>query len=121
LGDYVYALPLKARIASENSNDFENTYNAVGAVVVIDCTAIVSTPSVVFKLQGKDTGSGKYYDIITSAAITAAGTTVLRIYPGLTAAANLTVSDVLPRAWRINAVNGDADSITYSVGIHLIG
>jgi hypothetical protein len=120
LGDYILTHPSVARTATNNSNDYDNTYNAVGAVVTIDATAITSTPSVVFKLQGKDTGSGKYYDIITSAAVTGVSTVVLRVYPGLTPAANLIVSDVLPKVWRVLATHGDADSITYTVGVSLI-
>lgn len=94
--------------------------NARGLHVIIDVTAITATPSVVFTIQGKDPASGKYYTLLASAAITAAGTTVLRVYPGLTVAANLTANDVLPRTWRVVAVHGDADSITYSVGYSLI-
>jgi len=104
-----------ARTATVNGDDISND-DARGAIVVIDCTAVAATPSVVFTVQGKDPLSGKYYTILTSTAITATGTTVLRIYPGLTAAANVTVSDILPTVWRVIATHGDADSITYTVG-----
>lgn len=87
-----------------------------GLVVTIDVTAVSATPSVVFTIQGKDPASGKYRDILVSAAITATGTTVLRVYPGLTAAANTVASDVVDAVYRIRAVHGDADSITYTVG-----
>ena len=87
---------------------------------MIDVTAISATPSVTFTIQGKDDLSGKYYTILASAAITGTGTTVLRVYPGLTAAANLTANDVLPGTWRLITTHGDADSITYSVGASLI-
>jgi hypothetical protein len=108
-----------ARTATEASADFLNSESA-GAVVVIDVTAVTSTPSTVFTLQGKDQLSGKYYTIIASAALAATGTVVLRVYPGLTAAANLTVSDVLPHCWRVNAVHGNANSMTYTVALHYI-
>ena len=45
---------------------------------------------------------------------------MLRVYPGLTASANVTASDVLPATWRVEAVHGDTDSITYSVSANLI-
>lgn len=90
-------------------------HNASGVVITIDVTAIVTAPSVVFTIQYKDTLSGKYVDLLVSAARTAVGTTVLRIRPGLTAVANLTVNDVLPRLWRVKAVHANGNSITYSV------
>lgn len=109
-----------ARTATANSSDLPNS-DSRGAHIVIDVSAVSATPSVTFKVQGKDPLSGSYYDILTSAAITATGTTVLKVYPGITAAANVAVSDVLPQVWRVRAEHGDADSITYSVSASLIG
>ena len=108
-----------ARTATPAAADQTN-YNARGAVITIDVTAAGVTPSVVFTVQGKDATSGQYYTILASAAIVGAGPTVLRVFPGLTAAANTTVSDVLPRTWRINAVHGNATTITYSVGVSMV-
>lgn len=108
-----------ARTATVASADITNR-GGRGAVIVIDVTAAADTPSVVFTVQGKDDLSGKYYTMLASAAITATGTTVLRIFPGMTAAANVAANDVLPRTWRVNAVHADADSITYSVGASII-
>ena len=108
-----------ARTATPTPYDGTN-YNARGLHLTIDCTAAAATPSVVFTIQGKDALSGKFYTILASAAITGTGTTVLRVYPGLTAAANTVASDVLPRSWRVIATHADADSITYSVGASLI-
>jgi hypothetical protein len=95
-------------------------YNARGLHLVINVTATTSTPSVVFTIEGRDVLSGEYYTILASVAITAIGTTVLRIYPGLGASANVIANDVLPRTIRVKAVHADSDSITYSVGISLI-
>ena len=88
---------------------------ARGLHLIIDVTAVTATPSVVFTIQGYSALGGDYYTVLASAAITATGTTVLRVYPGLTAAANTVANDVLPPAWAVDAVHGDADSITYSV------
>lgn len=108
-----------ARTATPTPFDGTNL-NGRGLHLVIDCTAVTATPSVVFTIQGADVLSGKFYTILVSAAITGTGTTVLRVYPGLTASANVTASDILPRTWRVIATHGDADSITYSVGASLI-
>lgn len=108
-----------ARTATTNGSDTVN-YNGSFLHVVIDVTAAADTPSVVFTIQGKDVVSGKYYTLLASAAITGTGTTVLRVGPGLTAAANLVASDILPRTWRVIATHADSDSITYSVGASVV-
>jgi hypothetical protein len=60
-----------------------------------------SGTSLTVTLQGKDVVSGQYYTVLTSAAITTAGLTVLRIYPGISASANAAANDVLPPVWRV--------------------
>lgn len=90
-----------------------------GLHLTIDCTAVTSTPSVVFTIMGVDRVSGKTYDILVSAAITGTGTTVLKVGPGLTASANVVANDIIPPVIRIKAVHGDTDSIVYSVGAAL--
>ena len=109
----------EARTATVNGELYTNT-EYKGVDVVIDVTAVASTPSVVFTIQGHDIASGKYYTILASAAIVGTGTTVLRVYPGLTAANNTVANFALPRAWRVIATHADSDSITYSVGFSAI-
>lgn len=108
-----------ARTATVATSDQSNTEHR-GVVVIIDVTAIASSPSVVATIQGKDEISGKYYTILASAAIEATGTTVLRVFPGATAATNLVANDVLPSTWRVNLVHADTDSITYSVAAQVV-
>lgn len=108
-----------ARTASVNSPDLRNLYGR-GVVIVINVTSKGAAPSVVFTVKGKSSLDGSYYTIIVSAAITNTGTTVLRVYPGLTAGANVVVSDVLPAVWRVEAVAGNSDSLTYSVSANYI-
>lgn len=104
-----------ARTATPDTQEFDLPPGVRGLVVVIDVTAISLTPSVTVTVSGVDRLSGKVYTILASAAITATGTTVLRIGPGLTAAANATANDLVPPVIRVTASHGDADSITYSV------
>ncbi len=90
--------------------------------LAIDVTAITSTPSVVCTIDGLDPVSGKYYNLLTSAALTESGvpyTRVLKIGPGLPVTANVSANDVLPDTIRITMTHGDSDSITYSVGANL--
>lgn len=109
-------LPSAARTASPDTMEFEALgVDYHGVHLVIDVTAVTATPSVTVTIQGVDRLSGKVYTILASAAITATGTTVLKVGAGLTAAANLVANDLLPPVFRITVAHGDADSITYSV------
>lgn len=108
-----------ARTTSVNSVDFTNVFFK-GGHFVVDVTSTSLTPSITVSIQGKDELSGKYYDILVSAAITTVGTTVLRVYPGISSTANLSASDVLPKKYRVKVTHADADSITYSVGASLV-
>lgn len=91
--------------------------------LVIDVTAVTSTPSVVCTIDALDTISGKYYNLLTSAALTESGapyTRVLKVGPGLPVTANLSANDVLPSTIRVTMTHADSDSITYSVGATLM-
>ncbi len=91
--------------------------------IVVDVTAATSTPSVVCTIDGLDPVSGKYYNLLTSAAFTESGvpfTRVLRVGPGLVAASNLTIGYALPGVIRVTMTHGDSDSITYSVAATLM-
>lgn len=104
--------------ATFNTNDFNNR-DAIGAVVVIDITA-GSSVSLTVTIEGKDPTSGKYYTILASSALTGTGTTVLRVHPDLTAAANTVAKDMLPAVWRVKEVTGNTNSITYSIGASMV-
>lgn len=93
---------------------------AKGLHLVIDVTAIGAAPSITVTIKGKDAISGKLYTILASAAITTVSTTVLKVYPGLTAAANSVANDVMPVDWVVSVTHANGDSITYSIGSNLI-
>lgn len=118
-GSTVTVFASAARTATENSAVFDN-FGARGVHVIIDVTAASATPSVVFTIQGWSGVGDDYYDLLASAAITGTGTTVLKVFPGATAAANAAANDCLPPRWRVRAVHADADSITYSVAANLL-
>jgi hypothetical protein len=114
--NWVSCYPSAARVATPTvMADQANPKGERGLLVVIDTTVIGAAPSTVFTIEGKDPLSGKYFAILVSAAVVAVGTIVLRVYPGLVAAANLVANDVLPLTWRVKAVHGNANSHTYSV------
>lgn len=90
-----------------------------GLHLIIDVTAITDTPILTPKIQGRG-ANGVYYDLLVATAISATGTTVLKLYPGITAAANAAANDVLPAVWRLVLTATDADSATYSVAVCLL-
>ena len=92
------------------------TTDCSAGIFVINVTAAIATPSVTFTIAGVDPASNATYTILTSAAITGTGTTVLRVGPDLTAAANTIAKDYLPQSLKITATHADTDSITYSLG-----
>lgn len=124
MAQHVTVFESAARTATTSSRDIKNSdfknSSGTGAVVVIDCTADPASASVTFTVEGKDPTSGKYYTILASAAITGTGTTVLRIHPDLTAAANTVAKDMLPAVWRVTATASNGDSLTYSVGASMV-
>lgn len=94
-------LTFAAQAAGVNSADQINPGQA-GIKLVVDITAVGSAPSLVVAIRFKDPTSGKYVTMLTSAAMTAVGTYVLTIYPGIASVANLSLNDVLPRTYRID-------------------
>lgn len=113
------ALASAARTASTQSPDIVN-YNGRGVLVFVDVTAVTATPSITVAIEGKDPVSGKYFSLLTGAALTAVSTQLLVVYPGVTETANADVATPLPRTWRVNVTHADADSITYSIGYAII-
>lgn len=102
-----------ARTADQTVN--ATNFNARGAIFVIDVTAIAATPSITVTIRGRDTLSGQTYDILTGVAITAVSKQTLKVYPGMTAAANTVANEPLPREFQVFVDHLDADSITYSI------
>lgn len=107
------------RAASVNSADQKN-YRGRGVQVVIDMTAVPTVETVTFTIEGKDEISGKYYTILASTAIVAVSTVILRVYPGIVVAANLSANDALPADWRVKATHSASGNFTYSVGANLL-
>lgn len=107
-----------ARTATTTSTDQTN-YNARGVHVAINVT-VAGTSNLTVTVQGKDPISGTYYTILAGAAITGTGITILKIYPGITAVANGSANDILPRTFRVSCAKGDASSWTYSVAASLV-
>ena len=105
-------------VAQAYTVEVEDPYSTA-VHIIIDVTVATATPSVVPTIDGYDFVSGKWYNLLTGIAITATGTTVLKISPNITALAAGAAKDILPRKWRLAMTHADTDSITYSVGANL--
>lgn len=115
------ALASSARTATTSSSDIIN-YNARGIRVFIHCSVVPgSAPSNTVSIEEKSPISGTYTARLTSAAFTSTGEKPsLTLYPGATVAANVAVSEPLPRTFRITVTAGNANSATYSISYSLI-
>jgi len=97
-----------------------NTSRIKGLRLVFDVTAVTSTPSCTVTIDAIDNTSGKFVNLLTSAAIATVSTTVLSIALGATVAANVSASTFLSDAVRVTVTHGNANSITYTLTAHLI-
>lgn len=94
------------------------THQGAGLLVFINVTALGgTTPTLTVTLKGCiDGDASATYTILASTAISATGLTVLRVYPGLTAAANATANDVVPGWCRIDTtIGGTTPAVTATV------
>ena len=110
------ALPSAARTANTNSTPL-NSLGKPGCHVVLDVTAVTLTPSITLSVEAWDKASGKWYNLLTGAAVTTVSTTVYRIDSTLDAVANSVAKDIVPPVIRVSVAHADTDSITYSVGV----
>jgi len=101
------------------TSDVTLTDIAGRSLVVVLSTTTASGGNTVQVTINAVTAAGYTYALVTGVAVATATTTIYRIGLGLTATANLTVSDVLPRKVQIVAtvVGTVAYGIDYFVGV----
>lgn len=107
-----------SRTTTQTQADQTNPYGS-GIHVILDAT-IIGTGSITLEIDGKDPVSGKYYSLLTGAAVVTNSTNVYRVFPGATPAANAAANDRLPRTWRIKVTANNANAVTYSVGFVIL-
>jgi len=114
-------LSLQAASASKTSADEINNYGR-GVKCLVDVTAITGTsPTLTVAIRYKDTASGAYLTLLSSAALTAVGATMLTVYPGVTPTSNASASDIVPHTWDVAAtVGGTSPSVTATIGCSVV-
>lgn len=106
-----------ARTADPTAVTLDVPKEATAAYAVVDVTAIVTAPSIQLTLGFYDPISDTTVNLLTSSAIAATGTNLIRLSPQLTAAADIG-ADHLPGQLVVGVTHANANSITYSVSIH---
>lgn len=109
----IVMLPNAVRSASVNSADFVN-YNGRGLLIIFQIFAVPGVSSIALNIQRKHPDGG-YSNVLTGVAQTSVTTVQMRVYPGITAAANTAASDVLSREFRVEITQVGAGNFTYSV------
>lgn len=123
-----------ARTALASSADQTN-YNGRGVAIVVNVT-VEGAATLTLTVQGKDSVSGNYYDLITGIVVYTAATDTppttraVVLYPGTLTADTIGIAGatgttskqvVLPRTWRVTVTPADATTTTYSVsGVTLL-
>lgn len=90
---------------------------ARGLHLIVDLTVLAAAETVTPKIQGQDPASGKFYDILVCTAISATGTNVYKVGPGIGQVAGIAAADHVPAAVRVVLTHSSTGSHTYSVGL----
>jgi hypothetical protein len=114
----VVLFPSAARTATITSENLLNQYGRE-IDVVLDVTAVVTTPSLVLTIDYLDAASGKYVNLLTGAAVATVSTNRYRVHPNIANVTNLVAQAQLPRVFRIVVTAADDKSATYSVGYRI--
>jgi hypothetical protein len=101
-----------SRIAATYTSD--DIPNPTGRSLQLVVSLTAGAGSVVVTINGIT------YALLASASLSGTGTTVLRVTPELTAAANTIAKDIVPAKLQVVSVVSTA-ALTFSVGLSLIG
>src|SRR6516164_7464803 len=97
-----------AQTVTQTQADQSNSVSR-GVLVVLDMT-VVGTGSVTLEIDGKDPTSGKYYALLTGAAVVTNVTNVYSLFPGAPVTANVSANAMLPHTWRLKVTANNANS-----------
>lgn len=113
--DEIVLLASAARTTTQTSPDLSNNGGIGLLTVVLDVTS-AGTGSVTVTINGKDPASGKYFLLLSGAAVTTNSTNVYRVNPFIPASANVTAQLPVPKTFQIVVTANNANTMTYSVG-----
>jgi hypothetical protein len=96
--DFATILSASSPGSTASSSPVQTNPYGSGVKLQVNCSPFTSGS---FTVTISGIINGVAYTILTSAALSSAAVTILTVYPGLVAAANVTVNDVLPRQWQV--------------------
>lgn len=110
-------LTLTAQAAGTVNSADQTNFSGSAVSCVFNQSTHTGTPSTTFSIQYKDTASGLYVTVLTSAAITADATPTILSVGANSATANVSDTRHLVRTWRVSAtVGGTTPAVTATVG-----
>lgn len=112
-------LPSATQTQTQTSRDLRNISGVSSLIVVLDVTTNVAG-SITVSINGKDAASGKYYNILTGAAVTTTGTNRYRVSPHLPAVVNSVAQDVVPPVFQVVVTANNNNPATYSLGVSTV-
>lgn len=115
--DNVVLLTSAAITANSNSADQTNSRWCGLKVFIKTGSFGAGATAITIKIQGKDPVSNTYYDILTSASLSASAFVVLSVHPTIDASANVAAKDFLPKTWRVTYQATDWGTSGSTLGI----
>lgn len=95
-----------ARTAATVNSADQSGFNVTRVICAFNQSSYTGAPSTTFSIQNKDAASGKYYTLVTSAAITSATTLnvpiPLAVGGSVISSANLSAGIPIARTWRVS-------------------
>lgn len=112
------AITSAVRTASFDSADFVNTDpHFIGVRLFVNVTEVGVAQTITIKVQIKDPISGAYHDLLAAntGALSATGTHILQVSPGIGETANIAVNDTMPSEWRLSVALNNGTNAGFSV------
>ena len=100
--------------SASGSSAVLNNAQGRGVTVFLDVASLSGTsPSFVPTIEGYDSVTGQSYTLLTGPSVTAAGTHVMQVYPGLASSAGAAADAVLPQQWQLAyTIGGTTPAVT---------
>jgi hypothetical protein len=116
--DGISVAPSASRTVATTFGNFTNVNHR--ALHIIVGVTVIGADTLVIDIEGRELFPPfSFYPLLTSAAISSTGTTVLKIGIGFSPVLNLTANDMLTAVWRVVATPSGVDPITYSINANL--
>lgn len=106
--------------ALQNESQKITNFNARGAIIIVDGLDVNIGDDFYMIVEGREPGSGNWYNILLTPAMTTAKLFVYKIYPGLNPNPGFTTNDILPRSFRVVVRHVSVNPINYGISGSLI-